>query len=812
MTDVGAPGPVDGSDVIALVGASPIPLAAVSVEGYVIATSPSAADLMGWESIAGRPITDFAFDAERAQELIAQVLASGDTSGLSLDVRHADGRRIPVTVATTALRDPQGRVRAILVGAQDTTEIERRMLETHSERLRLVLEASGLGLWDWNIATDEAVVDDRFCEIVGYRREDLGRVESAMWDRLTHPEDLRREDELTRAHLAGEIDHYDMELRLRHADGHWVWVRDRGRVVEWAEDGTPLRMTGTIEDITAARADAALRAEHEELLSVVLDNSADPTVRFDRNLRIDYVNHRVVRTTGIPEEQWIGRRFVDMGFDPAATLQWTEAAQRVLDTGERVRFEFRADLPSGTSWGEASMSPQRGPDGQVGSVVATIRDVTRRHRAEEELLRLATHDSLTGLANRAAVADEVSRALQADERQGTVTGVLLIDLDRFKNVNDSLGHGMGDELLVAAASRMRACTRPGDLLARTGGDEFIVVMRSLGHADEAVEAARRLVEAFREPFLLHGRALYTTASVGVATAARDGADIVREADTAMYVAKAEGRDRVVPFTESLRGMVSARLSLETELRQAVDRDELEVWFQPEVDLATGAILGMEALTRWPHADGGIRGAEHFMDIAEDTGLIVTIGSSVLIRSCLEATAWQSPGHPVTVRVNVSARQLSEPGLVDAVARVLERSALGPGLLSLEITESALISSTAQALSTITGLRALGVPVWLDDFGTRYASLTYLRDYPVDGLKIDRSFVTGIEHSVQDRALVAGIISLVRHLGVGVTAEGVETVGQAEVLRELECPSAQGFLFAEAMSPAAAAEAIRAQRG
>jgi diguanylate cyclase (GGDEF)-like protein/PAS domain S-box-containing protein len=808
----GDPEHPDWADVVGLVEASPIPLVAVSVDGTVVAASPSAADLMGWATIAGRPITDFAVDEDRARALIGQVLEADRTRDLAFEVRHADGRRIPVTVATTTLRDEHGRTRAVLVGAQDTTDIERRMLETNSERMRLVLDSSGLGLWDCNIATDEAVVDDRFCAIVGYRREDLGRVESAMWDRLTHPDDLVLENEMTRAHLAGEIDQYDMELRLRHSDGHWVWVRDRGRVVEWAADGTPLRMTGTIEDITAARADAALRAEHEELLSVVLEHSPDPTVRFDRDMRIDYVNQRVVRTTGIPEAEWIGRRFVDMGFDPGATRQWIEHAQRVFDSGERVRFEFRADLPTGTSWGEASMSPQRGPGGEVSSVVATIRDVTRRHRAEEELLRLATQDSLTGLANRAAVADEVSRALQADERQGTVTGVLLIDLDRFKNVNDSLGHGTGDELLVAAASRMRDCMRPGDLIARTGGDEFVVVMRSLKDGTEAMDAARRLVDAFRDPFLLHGRALYTTASVGVATGTRELSDVVREADTAMYVAKAEGRDRAVLFTESLRGLVSARLSLEAELRQAVDRDELQVWFQPEVDLTTGAIVAMEALTRWPHADGGTRGAEHFMDIAEDTGLIVAMGSTVLARACQEATTWQVPRHPVTVRVNVSARQLAEPGLVDDVARVLEQTALDPRLLSLEITESALISSTSRALSTVTGLRALGVPIWLDDFGTRYASLTYLRDYPVDGLKIDRSFVTGIETSPQDRALVAGIIALARHLGVGVTAEGVETRGQAEVLRDLDCPSAQGFLFAEAMSPTAAAQAIRGQLG
>lgn len=812
MPDPLPTGPGERSDLVAVVTACPVPLVAVSPEGRVVAASRSACELLGEESIDERSAADFAVDLERAASFVSRVISSGSSTEAGFELRHAEGHVVSVALTVTTLMGAAGRTLAFLVGAQDTSAIERRMLETNSERMRLVLEASGFGLWDWNIPTDEAVVDERFCEMLGYRREDLGRSESAMWDQLTHPDDLVRENELTRAHLAGELPHYDMELRLRHADGHWLWVRDRGRVVERSDDGRPLRMSGTIEDITQARKDAALRAEHEELLAVVLDNSPDPTVRFDRDLRMDYVNHRVVRTTGLPEEAWIGQRFADMGFPEDSTLMWIENAERVFQTGERVRFEFRADLPQGTSWGEASMAPQHGPDGEVAHVVATIRDVTRRRWAEDELLRLATHDPLTGLANRSAVADEVSRALRADHRLGAATAVLLIDLDRFKNVNDSLGHGTGDDLLIAAAARMRECARPGDLVARTGGDEFVVVMRSISGVSEAVEVANRLVEAFREPFVLHGRALYTTASVGVATATEPGSDIVREADTAMYVAKAEGRDRAVVFSEALRGMVGARLSLETELRQAVDRDEIQVWFQPEVDLSTGEILAMEALARWPDAHGVTRGAEHFLDIAEDTGLIVTIGSTVLERSCRAASEWRGTGRSVPVRVNISARQLSEPGLVDTVIAAMARSELPPRLLSLEITESALISSTTQALSTINSLRALGIPVWLDDFGTRYASLTYLRDFPVDGLKIDRSFVVGIEHSPQDRALVAGIISLARHLGVGVTAEGVETSGQAAILRDLECPSAQGFLFAEALSPAAAAEAIREQRG
>ncbi len=379
----------------------------------------------------------------------------------------------------------------------------------------------------------------------------------------------------------------------------------------------------------------------------------------------------------------------------------------------------------------------------------------------------------------------------------------MLDLDRFKIVNDTQGHAAGDELLVAAASRIQNVVRAGDLVARLGGDEFVVVMRDLDEPGEAVEVARRLVTAFRGPFHPAGLEVYTTASVGVAMASDSGdaGDLIREADTAMYTAKEDGGDRLEVFNEGLRAEITARLAVETDLRHALERGELAVWYQPEVDLATGAVIALEALIRWHHPDGQVWTADRFMRVAEETGLVLDIGDWALHQACIQAAGWAAarPDRSVIVRVNLSAVQLSDADLLDSLDDALATSGLDPGRLCLEITETTLLRQTVTARDNLVGVHRRGIDIAIDDFGTGYASLTYLRSYPVDLLKIDRSFITHLTTEERDRRLVAGIIALARQVNVSVTAEGVEHPDQADLLRDMGCAAAQGFLFSPALA-------------
>ncbi len=434
-------------------------------------------------------------------------------------------------------------------------------------------------------------------------------------------------------------------------------------------------------------------------------------------------------------------------------------------------------------------------------MVGTSVDVTEHKTLEERLDHQAFHDALTGLPNRMLFMDRLRHALsRAKRRAHKKIAVLFADLDNFKFVNDTLGHHVGDELLVAVSDRLRKCLRPEDSAARLGGDEFAVLLEDVEGVSEAALVAQRIIEELRTPFVLSGQEVFVTPSIGIALgeASQDmSKDLVRNADVAMYRAKEEGKARYQVFDSGMQDRITDRLKLENDLRRALERNEFRVYYQPVVALDTGRIVDMEALVRWEHPEQGLVPPSEFVPLAEEIGLIVAIGRLVLREACRQTRAWQErypSAPPLLVGVNLSARQLRHSELIEDVEGALRESGLEPRWLTLEITEGSVVGEGERHIGVLRAIREQGVRFALDDFGTEYSSLSYLKRLPVGMLKIDRSFVERIGEDEEDGVLVAGIVGVAKGLGLRVVAEGVETFEQLERVKALGCDLAQGYYF------------------
>ena len=449
---------------------------------------------------------------------------------------------------------------------------------------------------------------------------------------------------------------------------------------------------------------------------------------------------------------------------------------------------------------EISLSPLQTANGLL--VSAAIRDITERKRSAAALAHQALHDSLTGLPNRALLSDRLARALTRAERHGTFVAVLFLDLDRFKLINDSRGHAAGDRLLVAVAERLQGLVRTTDTVARFAGDEFVIVAEEAMDGTESLALAERISQGFSGPVSIDGEELYITASIGIALGAGDTTveGLLSDADSAMYKAKEAGRSRVEMFDSAMRGAAEARLQIQNDLHRALSRNELQVHYQPVLDLRSGAIVGAEALVRWEHPDRGMLAPGAFVPIAEDSGLIVPVGAEVLHQAAAQWTAWGFSPRSV-LSVNLSAHQVRHADVLEMVEATLRHTGLAPEALCLELTESVLIDDLESRRRVLEDLKGLGVRLAMDDFGTGYSSLTYLKRFPIDIVKIDRSFLAGLGQRQYDLTILAAMIDLVHALGLEATAEGIETPEQLHHLRLLGCDFGQGHHFSAAV-PAA----------
>jgi diguanylate cyclase (GGDEF)-like protein/PAS domain S-box-containing protein len=718
-------------------------------------------------------------------------------------LRCKDGSTVEVEIVVSELAVPE---RRLFIGViQDVRERKQAegALRDSEARLQLIVETTPDLVSVLDRERCFRFVNSAYARILGYTPDQLiGRP----IDEFVHPDDrpgvvggFRGLIETIESGPVAPVAGHELIWRTRHAGGHWVDVEVRWQTLVNAA-GDLIGVLVISRDVTERRrAEAALRASEERFRSLV-QNASDLVMITDVDGTLRYVSPAIERILGFSPEEAIGTSgFAWIHAEDRASVE-SVLRQRLVRDGARESVEFRIRHRDGSWRYVETVVSNLLNDTSVHGVVINAHDVTERKRLEDDLTHQAFHDTLTNLPNRALFIDRLGQALARAQRRGSMVAVLLLDLDRFKVINESLGYEAGDQLLVQVGQRLAACIPPDDTIARLGGDEFTVLMDDLSDTRDPGLLADRLLEALGAPFVIAGRTVHVTASVGVVL--RTGrhlqpADLLRDADVALYEAKAAGKGRAVHFTPSMI-RATRQLDLETSLREAIERDQVGVRYQPIVDLRTGSVVALEALARWRHPQRGAIQPAEFIPIAEESGLIVELWRRLVEIACSQTLAWQrtrSEGPPLRVSVNISPSHIQQPGLDEQVAAVLDRTGLEPAGLILEITENVLLQDANAALRSMQSLKDLGVHLAIDDFGTGYSSLSYLRRFPADAIKVDRSFVQELPAERGAGAIVMAVCTLAHALGMEVVVEGLERAGQLAAVRNLGADQGQGYFFA-----------------
>jgi diguanylate cyclase (GGDEF)-like protein/PAS domain S-box-containing protein len=751
--------------------------------------SPSVREVLGYEpeELLGRSynvlMTGHSTDV-MVDRLTDGLLEGGDAlSTYTIITRHKDGRLVPIEVAESPIRR-DGRVVGLQGFARDITDRQRarEALEKREEYFRALTENALDVVQVINADRTTRYVSPSVERLLGYLPEELiGR--SAEF--LIHPEDLPAMiDRARESRGAGGA--LAFEFRARHKNGGYRLFE--GVIRNLLDDAVVAGVVVNSRDVSERK-----RVQEESLrLAALSRENPSPVLECDAAGVPMHVNPAALRVT---EE--LGLRAVrDM-----LPENHEQLVRSVLEEGQEFESVEVTVEDRIFNW---SYRPQR----EAGAVYLFAIDITSRRLMEEQLRHDALHDALTGLPNRLLFLERLAHAiLRARRRDQFLFAVLFLDLDRFKVINDSLGHHVGDELLVVISNRLQACLRPEDSVARLGGDEFAILLEDITDVSDATRVAERIHAELSWPVNLSGFDVFTSASIGIALSSTtyDRPEfLLRNADMAMYRAKASGEARFEVFDRAMHAQALTRLQLETDLRRAVDRNELELFYQPVIEMASGRMVSLEALIRWRHPDRGRMSPDSFIPVAEETGIILQIGGWVIRQAAEQLRDWRQryPAHAsLSVSVNLSAKQLSQPNLVEQIERVVIGTGIGPGALRLEITESAVMENAETASVVLGRLKAVGVQLSLDDFGTGYSSLSHLHRFPLDALKIDRSFIGRMTEEERSKQLVLTILTLSRSLGVVAVAEGIETQEQLDLLRKMQCGYAQGFLFSEPISVA-----------
>jgi diguanylate cyclase (GGDEF)-like protein/PAS domain S-box-containing protein len=776
----------------------------ISEGGTILEANESFATMFGYESAKVIGLSPLEMTTPESAELIMKNIQSGFEKPYEITGVKKDGTTFDIElIGRNCLY--QGR-NARVTAFRDITEIKRA--EEALRKLSCAVEQSPslviIADSDGNIQ----YVNPKFTQVTGYTAEEaIGKTPRILKSGETSPEEYKRLWETITS--GGE---WRGELHNKKKNGELYWASVTIVPVKDAE-GTITHLLGVQEDITERkRAEEALR-ESEEKYRDLVENMSEVLYALDKDGRITYVSPVVEQLGGYTPSELIGRSFTEF-IHPDDLLALVESFQRTV-SGNLEPSEFRIFTKSGEiRWVRTSSRPVFEGDRIIG-LRAVMMDITERKQAEETIKHLAYHDALTNLANRTLFQDRLTVALAQARRKRRMAAVMFLDLDRFKVVNDTVGHALGDRLLQGVAERLTGLVREGDTVARVGGDEFTLLLAEVERAEDMVEVAERVLDTLRQPWVLNGHEFRITASIGIAMFPSDGEDadsLLRNADTAMYRAKDQGRDNYKLYTPKMNARIAERLALENSLRHGLERGEFLVYYQPQVDIASGNIVGMEALVRWQHPERGLVFPAEFIPVAEETGLIVPLGEWVLRSACAQNKAWQAAGFPpMRVAVNLSARQFQQRDLIEVVDEVLKETGLEARWLQLEITEGVAMQDVESNIAVLRELRQMGVQIAIDDFGTGHSSLSYLSRLPIDVVKIDQSFIQDLTTDPNDAAIARSIIVMAHNLKLRVIAEGVETEEQLAFLKKRRCDEMQGYLFSKP-APAEAFEEMLRQGG
>ncbi|MFZ6779571.1 EAL domain-containing protein [Undibacterium sp. Ji83W] len=687
---------------------------------------------------------------------------------------------------------------------------EHHDLQDNMEMLALSVQQSPFAVVITNADGELEYGNDSFCRISGYAlNEVLGK--HVFWN-SGDPAD-EKVMRIIKALKVGE--HWQGDVLSHRKDGTAYWERQMVSPLCNA-DGHITHLIAVKQDITDSKfqlkeVEQALLLREQALVSS--SNGIMITRSDDSDHSIVYVNPAFERITGYTAQEVIGRegRFLVREDLAQPDLEEIRTALREKRAGCALLRNYRKD---GTQfWNELHISPVKDATGAATThFVSVINDVSERVNYQKELEYQATHDSLTGLANRNLLNDRITQAIAWAKRQDLSVGLMLLDLDHFKLINDASGHGAGDEMLKQVANRLSHCVRETDTVARLGGDEFVIILTDLPETGDVDIVAEKILAALSRPFEINGHDVFVTASIGISLYPRDGDHgeiLLRYADIAMYRVKEHGRNSVRQFIPEMGVTAISRLNMEGALRRALERHELTLHYQPKIELSTGHIVGAEALVRWHHPQIGLIHPIEFIPLAEETGLILPLGEWVLAEACRQQVNWKKSGMAdLKIAINMSPRQFRQEDLSDRVAAIFAETGADPSYVTLELTESMVMQDVNSTLVALRALKKLGVSISLDDFGTGYSSLSYLRRFPIDELKIDKSFINDIHENPDDAAIASAIIAMALSLSLSVVAEGVEKKEQAELLRKMGCSQVQGYYFGRPMDAAGFATRYR----